>query len=114
MKYFNGITDLQQAKLHYRKLAKQLHPDKGGNAIEFQRMQQEYKERVLYLQQDRNAVKARNQSDESELFGELGKLAKVLIKKQVPQNYLKQKIQRTESHLNKGLLNGIVKILDEL
>ena len=114
MKYFNGITDLQQAKLHYRKLAKQLHPDKGGNAIEFQRMQQEYKERGLYLQQDRNAVKARNQSDESELFGELGKLAKVLIKKQVPQNYLKQKIQRTESHLNKGLLNGIVKILDEL
>ena len=52
--------------------------------------------------------------DENELLSELGKLAKMLIKKQVPQNYLKQKIQRTESHLNKGLLNGIVKILDEL
>jgi hypothetical protein len=53
-------------------------------------------------------------SPENELLSELGKLAKMLIKKQVPQNYLKQKIQRTESHLNKGLLNGIVKILDEL
>ena len=114
MMYFNDITNIEEAKHRYRNLAKQLHPDKGGNAIEFQRMQHEYKERLLYLQQDRNAVKARNQSDESELFGELGKLAKVLIKKQVPQNYLKQKIQHTESHINKGLLNGIVKILDEL
>ncbi len=36
MKYFLGITDIEQAKLHYRKLAKQLHPDKGGTAVDFQ------------------------------------------------------------------------------
>ncbi|GAO27668.1 hypothetical protein [Geofilum rubicundum] len=115
MKYFNGITDIEQAKQHYRILAKQLHPDKGGTVIEFQEMQDEYKKLLLNLQQKYNAVTNMNQSSpENELLSELGKLAKMLIKKQVPQNYLKQKIQRTESHLNKGLLNGIVKILDEL
>ena len=115
MKYFLGITDIEQAKLRYRKLAKQLHPDKGGTVIEFQEMQDEYKKLLLNQQQKYNAVTNLNQSPpENELLRELGKLAKVLIKKQVPQNYLKQKIQHTESHLNKGLLNGIVKILDEL
>lgn len=31
MNYFSGINDIEQAKLRYRKLAKQLHPDAGGN-----------------------------------------------------------------------------------
>ena len=84
MKYFNGITDLEQAKQYYRILVKQLHPDKGGTAIEFQKMQQEYKEVLLRLQQNHNIVNVAEQSDESELLGELGKLAKVLLKKQVP------------------------------
>ena len=47
MKYFNSITDLEQAKQHYRTLAKQLHPDKGGTAVEFQKMQDEYKALLL-------------------------------------------------------------------
>ncbi len=34
MMYFSDITNLEQAKQHYRTLAKQLHPDKGGTAIE--------------------------------------------------------------------------------
>jgi curved DNA-binding protein CbpA len=31
MTYFKNIDDLEQAKLQYRKLAKQLHPDRGGS-----------------------------------------------------------------------------------
>lgn len=116
MKYFLGITDIEPAKLHYRKLAKQLHPDAGGTAFDFQEMQAEYKEFLVRLQQEQKVVSPsrKNALQENELINELGKLAKVLIKKQVPQDYLRQKMQTTESKLNRSLLNGIVRILDEL
>ena len=116
MNYFNGITDLEKAKLHYRKLAKQLHPDKGGTAFEFQKMQDEYKTLLVQLQQKQMVVipPPKTMSAESELINELGKLAKVLIKKQVPQNYLRQKIQTAESSLKKGLFSDIVDFLDSL
>ena len=116
MNYFNGITDLEQAKLHYRKLAKQLHPDKGGTAVEFQKMQDEYKTILQQLEQKHKVVThpLKSASAEKELISELGKLAKVLIKKQVPQYYLRQKIQTTESKLKKGFINGLVRLLDKL
>jgi hypothetical protein len=86
MKYFLGITDIEQAKLRYRKLTKQLYPDKGGTAIEFQKMQTEYKDLPLNLQQKQKVVTStvKTNSAENELINELGRLAKVLIKKQVP------------------------------
>jgi DnaJ-class molecular chaperone len=115
MKYFNGITDLEQAKLRYRKLAKQLHPDKGGTAVEFQKMQDEYKTLLLQLQQKHKVVSPLHigSSAENELINELGKLAQVLIKKQVPQNYLRQKMQTTESPLQKSLFGDIADWLDD-
>ncbi len=113
MKYFNGIIHLEQAKQHYRTLAKQLHPDKGGTALEFQKMQDEYKALILNLQQRRNAVTDVHQpSPENELLSELGKLAKVLLKKQVPQDYLRQKMQTTDSSLKKSLYSDIADLLD--
>lgn len=114
MKYFVGITDLEQAKLQYRKLAKQLHPDKGGTAVDFQEMQIEYKKTLLRLQQKQKVVTpSRNSiSEENELINELGRLAKVLIKNQVPQDYLRKKMRTTDSQLNRGLLKGIASILD--
>ena len=113
MKYFNGITDLERAKLHYRTLAKQLHPDKGGTAVEFQKMQDEYKELLLSLRQNYNDVMNVHQSSpENELLSELGKLAKVLIKKQVPQDYLRHKMQSTASPFKKSLFGDIVDLLD--
>nr|WP_321453098.1 hypothetical protein [uncultured Carboxylicivirga sp.] len=116
MKYFLGITDIDQAKLRYRKLAKQLHPDKGGTAVDFQKMQAEYKELLLRLQKKQKVVtpSRKDTSEEKELIYELGKLAKVLIKKQVPQNYLRQKMLKTESALKKGLLNNIFDLLERL
>ncbi len=114
MNYFLGITDIEQAKLRYRKLAKQLHPDAGGTAIEFQDMQTEYKEFLLSLQQKHKdfTPSPKSPSAENELIKELGKLAKVLIKKQVPQNYLRQKIETTESSLKKSLFADIADWLD--
>jgi hypothetical protein len=112
--YFNGITDLEQAKLRYRKLAKQLHPDKGGTAVEFQKMQTDYKEFLLRLHQEEKVVtpSRKSSSEENELITELGKLAKVLIKKQVPQDYLRKKMQATESSLQKRLYRDIADWLD--
>ncbi|RKD89812.1 J domain-containing protein [Mangrovibacterium diazotrophicum] len=116
MKYFLGITDIEQAKLHYRKLAKQLHPDKGGTDVDFQEMQTEYKEFLLNLQQEQEVVTPirKTTSIEKELINEMSKLAKVLIKKQVPQNYLRLKMQTSESTLKKTLLSQVIDILNEL
>jgi curved DNA-binding protein CbpA len=113
MKYFNSITNLEQAKIQYRKLAKQLHPDKGGTAYEFQNMQNEFKALLLKLQQNNNIVNSPQQvSTKDELICELGKLAKVLIKNQVPQNYLRLKTRTTESHFKRNLFEDIAILLD--
>ncbi len=116
MKYFLGINNIEQAKLRYRKLAKQLHPDAGGTAIDFQEMQAEYKEFLLRLQQNQKVVNylPKGTSAENELITELGKLAKILIKKQIPQNYLLQNMQATESTLKQTLISQIVDVLNEL
>jgi curved DNA-binding protein CbpA len=114
MKYFNSITNLEQAKLHYRKLAKQLHPDKGGSAIEFQKMQKEYRYLLNRIRQHNQAIIETKPAPESELFNELGKLAEVLIKKQVPQNYLRQKMQTTESNVKKGMFQNIIDLLNNV
>ncbi|WP_075604075.1 J domain-containing protein [Saccharicrinis aurantiacus] len=115
MNYFNGITDLEQAKQRYRTLAKQLHPDKGGTTYEFQRMQAEYKELLLGIKHKRNIVINTHQpSPENELLSELGNLARVLLKKQVPQDYLRKKMHATDSLLKKGLIGDIVDLLDNL
>lgn len=103
--YFKNINDLDQAKLHYRTLAKQLHPDKGGSITEFQQMQQEYKTLLLQLQ---------SPNQKSVILSELGKLAKTLIEKQVPQNYLKEKIKNSQSTFEKGIFTDLVNLLDKL
>lgn len=43
-KYFTNCTTAEEAKDLYRKLAKQLHPDCGGDAEEFKRMSAEFSE----------------------------------------------------------------------
>ena len=42
MKYFNNSMSQDEAKKLFRKLAIKLHPDKGGNHVEFIKMQNEY------------------------------------------------------------------------
>lgn len=42
MKYFENCKNIEDIKEMYRKLAKKLHPDCGGNAEEFKKMSAEY------------------------------------------------------------------------
>jgi len=86
-----------------------------GTVIEFQKMQNEFKKLLVHLQQKHVVLTNIQQpSPENELLSELGKLGKILIKKQVPQGYLRQKMQATASPLKKGLLSDIVDLLDKL
>jgi hypothetical protein len=113
--YFIGITDIEQNKQHYRNLAKHLHSDKRENTVEFQEMKDEYRLLLIRLQQNhKNVISVHQPSPENELISELGKLAKVLIKKQIPQEYLKRKIQITDSPLKKSLLSDLVDLFDNL
>lgn len=114
MIYFQNITDLEQAKLQYRTLAKQLHPDKGGSASEFNKMQQEYKVILLQLQQKQNRSINHQPQKENDILTELGKLAKVLLKKQVPQQFLKQRINNSKSSLEQNICSGIITILNKM
>jgi predicted patatin/cPLA2 family phospholipase len=114
MQYFQNITDLEQAKLRYRTLAKQFHPDKGGSAIQFQQMQEEYKTVLINLQNKQVISTPQNSQETSDIMAELSKLAKVLIQKQVPQKYLQEKIKKSHSPLEKGLFSKLVDFLNEI
>ena len=114
MIYFQNITDLEQAKLRYRKLAKELHPDKGGSSLQFQQMQEEYKTLLLNLQNKQVISSPQTSQQSSDIMAELGKLAKVLIQKQVPQKYLQEKIKKSQSPIEKGLFSKLVDFLNEI
>lgn len=42
MKWFNGCTSLDQVKAEYKRLAKQYHPDLGGDTLTMQEINREY------------------------------------------------------------------------
>ena len=55
---------------------------------------------LLHLQKQKNTTYSKPQTSlEDELLKDLGRLARILLKKQVPQSYLKQKIRMTDSSL---------------
>ena len=111
MKYFKNINTFEQAKLQYRKLAKLLHPDRGSSPANFQQMQTEYKSLLLKLQ---NNEFVNNQSENgNEILNELGNLANVLIKRQVPQAFLKLRISKSKTSLERGIYSGLIKFFDE-
>ena len=84
----------RQTKLQCRTLAKQLHPNKSGSAAQFNQMQQVYKALLMQFQNQQQVSAHSNTKESNEIILELGKLAKVLIKKQVPQQFLKQRINK--------------------
>lgn len=44
MKYFTNCKTQEELKKEYRRLCKELHPDNGGNAADFQQMQSDFEE----------------------------------------------------------------------
>jgi Cu2+-containing amine oxidase len=114
MKYFQNITDLENAKKQYRKFAMQLHPDKGGSVYEFQQMQQEYKTLLIQLQDNQIVTRQQDKQEYNDIIAELSKLAKILIKKQVPQKYLTQKANSSQSPIEKNIFLGIISFLEKL
>ena len=60
--YFNNVRDLNELKSQYRKMAFELHPDRGGNAKEFSDMQKEYEALYIRLKMQ----KAENNEAETE------------------------------------------------
>lgn len=112
MIYFQNIADLEEAKLRYRALAKELHPDKGGYVLQFQQMQEEYKTLLLQLQSKQAVAEADNQT--SDIVVELRKLAKVLIQKQVPQKYLQQRMEQSHSLIEKELFSNLLEFLNHI
>ena len=114
MIYFQNITDLEEVKQRYRTLAKELHPDKGGSAFAFQQMQEEYKTVLMNLQNKQVISTPQSNQQSNDIMAELGKLAKVLIQKQVPQKYLQAKIKKSQSPIEKGLFSKLVDFLNEI
>ena len=58
MKWFNGCRTLEEVKAQYKKLAKQYHPDLGGDTLTMQEINKEYAFATA------KAVKGANLSDE--------------------------------------------------
>lgn len=114
MKYFQNISNIEIAKKQYRKFAMQLHPDKGGSALEFQQMQKEYKTLLLQLQDNQIETSHKHNQEYNDIIEELSKLAKVLIEKKVSQYYLKRKIINSQSSIEKTIFSGIISFLDRL
>lgn len=110
MIYFKNINNLDEAKQQYRKLAKKLHPDNSGSALYFQQMEAEYR---MFLIEFQNKQPSNDKHYQTEIVEELGNLAMTLIKKQIPQKYLERRIKRSSSPIQKVILTGFVKILDE-
>ena len=49
MKYFANVKNLNELKAAYRKMAFELHPDRGGDAKKFSAMQLEYENTFAWL-----------------------------------------------------------------
>lgn len=58
MKYFADVTNLEELKIAYKKLAMKLHPDLGGSTEEMQILNAEYEEMLRKLAFCHNATES--------------------------------------------------------
>ena len=79
MKYFTNCKTAEELKKEYRRLAKQLHPDLGGNTEEFKIMQNEFEQIFEHLKNiHRNADGETYTKENNETAEEFIHIIKVL------------------------------------
>ena len=67
---FNNINSIEELKKEYKRLALQLHPDMGGDAEEFKKMQNEY-ERLFEVLKNKDTKKTEETTETPEEFKNL-------------------------------------------
>jgi len=109
MRYFKNTTSLEKSKKEYRYWVKRLHPDKGGNSIEFNAMNMEYRQVLKQLE-----TSPEKSSTNNALAEELKQVGLLLLKKQIPQQFLIKKANESGSPFSQKVCKSLVGILDEL
>ena len=81
LKYFVNIQTIEELKKVYKELAKQLHPDLGGNKEKFQEMNNEYDKLLESLKANKKANKANNKDSDKfkDIINELIKYNELTI-----------------------------------
>ena len=74
LKYFKGVNTIEELKKVYKELAKQFHPDLGGNKEEFQSMNNEYD--LLFKDLKNKANKKSNNKDDDKFKNIINELIK--------------------------------------
>ncbi len=112
MKYFQNITTEEEAKQHYRLLAKELHPDRGGSVDEFQKMDREYKALLLRLQIGHVPTPNNQEKPKNDFFRVVKAVTDVLIEREIPQNYFKRKIESSQTQSQKRMYSELLELCE--
>lgn len=89
--YFDNCKTVEEAKREYRRLAMQMHPDKGGKKEDFQTLNDEYRQ-FLIGRQGKQAGESTFQESVTDLISWLKKHAPdmlVFFKENFPDEYEK-------------------------
>lgn len=112
--YFDNCKTVEDAKREYRRLAMQMHPDKGGKKEDFQKLNDEYKQ-FLVGRQGQQAGESTFQESVTDLITWLKKHAPdmlVFFKENFPDEYQKILDYATTSPVGKiviGILGSMKK-----
>ncbi len=74
--YFRGVESLEDLEKQYKEYVRLLHPDRGGDPIEYIRMKQEYERLRVYFEEVNKRRRQLNLLDLMELLGEVAILIK--------------------------------------
>lgn len=77
--YFANCTTIDEAKALYKKLAFQLHPDRGGDTAEFQEMQNQFEKFRPQSEKYKGEFEQHNAQQYKEIIEELMKIKGIII-----------------------------------
>lgn len=92
-RYFRNEMSYADAKAHYRKLAKQLHPDAGGSKQEFTELANQYQTHLQLI--ENGEIHQDEPINQSEIKNELENIINILVDLDIPQKFLRKAMQNT-------------------